>query len=357
MKKITKTLMNIVGLVAMAVSLSTSAALIVHDSYYGNVAMSSDGFGSSSDSGTISASVEAGSTVLAAYLYTATQGSDSTPTVLLNGTAVSFGPEVTNTSILDSYLGMHRANVTSIVKSIIESGPGGIYNFSIEETVGGPYVDGSGLVIVYENSALPLASVGLLDGFSAVTGDSTSINFANPLDPTDPGFFAEMVLGIGFSCCDQASRVTINGELLTENAGNFDDGERADGALITFGSFADPFSPGLPGYEEDTERYSLVDFIDAGDTSIAVSTINPSENDNIFFAGFYVAGAAGFNEPPPVIPPVQPPVEPPPAPPVQPDPPLEPEPPLEPFVDISEPFTMSLLIAILLGMGFMRRTV
>ncbi len=356
MKKVTKTLMNVVCFLTMAVSISTSAALIVHDSYYGNVAMSSDGFGSSSDSGTISASVDAGSTVLAAFLYTTTQGSESTPTVLLNGTVVSFGPEVVNTS--QAQLGMHRADVTSIVKSIIESGSGGIYDFSIEETVGGAYVDGSGLVIVYENSALPLASVGLLDGFSDVTGDSTSINFANPLDPTDPGFFAEMILGIGFSCCDQASQVSINGELLTENAGNFDDGERADGALITFGSFNDPFSPRLPGYEEDTERYNLIDFISTGDTSITVNTLNPSGDDNIFFAGFYVAGAAGFNEPPPVVPPVQPPIQPPPAPPVEPPPvpPEEPTPPLEPFVDVTEPLTISLFMAILLGLAGRRRT-
>jgi hypothetical protein len=65
------------------------------------------------------------------------------------------------------------------------------------------------------------------------------------------------------------------------------------------GGFDDPFSPALPSYNDDHERYNLVPFIDLGDTSITVDTINASQNDNIFLALFYVAGLAGINEPPP----------------------------------------------------------
>jgi len=285
---------------AIALSASSYGALIPSSTYYGNVGMSTDGWGGSSNSGIVSASVDAGSTVVAAYLYTATQGSNSTPTVALDGVNVTFGPEVTNPSY--PHTGMHKADVTSIVKSTIDAGPGGIYDFSIEELVGGASVDGSGLVIVYENSSLPIASVGLLDGFSDILGDTTSINFASPLDPTSPGFFAEMVLGIGFSCCNQASDVSVNGTLITENAGGFDDGEnQANGSLITFGSFDDAYSPFMPSYAEDTERYDLTNYINVGDSSITVDTINPSVNDNIFFAGFYVSGEAGFNAPPPSV--------------------------------------------------------
>ena len=300
MQKSTTHLLKALSFSALALSASSYAALIPSATYYGNVGMSTDGWGGTSNSGVISASVEAGSTVLAAYLYTATQGSTFTPSVALDGVNVTFGPEVTNPSL--THTGMHKADVTSIVKSTIEAGPGGVYNFSIEELVGGADVDGSGLVIVYENSSLPVASVGLLDGFSDILGDSTSINFANPLDPTQPGFFADMVLGIGFSCCNQASDVSVNGTLITENAGGFDDGENlANGSLITFGSFDDAYSPFMPTYDEDTERYDLTNYINVGDTSITIDTINPSVDDNIFFAGFYVSGEAGFNAPPPSI--------------------------------------------------------
>jgi hypothetical protein len=139
-----------------------------------------------------------------------------------------------------------------------------------------------------------------LDGFSATGGDSTAINFAQPLDKTAPGFFAEMRLGIGFSCCNQQSTISVNGTVITTTAGNNDDGDAvADGALITVGGYDDAFSPMLPNYTADTERYNLVPQINNGDTSIAIRTSNPSRNDNIFLAVFHVAGEAGVNTPPP----------------------------------------------------------
>lgn len=273
-----------------------TASLIEFQSYEGNVAMSTDGWGGSSNAGVISASVTSGSTVLAAYLYTGTQGSNGIPTILLDGTSVSLGAEVVNTSY--PHTGSHRADVTSIVKSKIESGPGGVYDFDIEETVSGGQVDGSALVVVYENPLLALASIGIFDGFSAIGGDSTSINFADPLDPTDPSFFAEMILGINYSCCNQASTVEVNGSVVSNVAGNNDDGENvANGSLITVGGFDDPYTPSNPTYLQDHERYNLVPNISNGDTSIQVKTNNPSGDDNIFLAGFYVSGKATFNEP------------------------------------------------------------
>jgi hypothetical protein len=93
--------------------------------------------------------------------------------------------------------------------------------------------------------------------------------------------------------------VNVNGDLLTENAGNFDDGENeANGSLITVGGFDDPFSVANPSYADDRERYDLASFITKGDTKITVDTFNSSMDDNIFLAAFYVKGKAGFNEPP-----------------------------------------------------------
>ena len=77
------------------------------------------------------------------------------------------------------------------------------------------------------------------------------------------------------------------------------DDAAANGSLITVGGFNDPFSPMLPSYENDHERYNLVPFVTLGDTSINVFTRNPSTDDNIFLAAFYVSGIAGINEPPP----------------------------------------------------------
>ncbi len=295
----------LVGAAAILASGGAFASLTTFGSWTGNVGYSSDGFGSTSNSGTISASVPVGSEVLAAYLYTSTffNGSHAGVSATLNGSAVSFGGPVLNTDACCS-LSSARADVTSIVAPLINGGAGGVYNFSITE--GSSSQDGEALVVVYKNAALPTASFGLLDGFARTGGDSTSINFAQPLNPANPGFQAEMVLGIGFSASQfgQTSRVTVNNTLLTNVAGNNDDGAQvANGSLITMGGYDDAFSPINPAsYTQDHERYNLTSFITAGDTAIKVDTFNSSKDDNIFVAGFYVTGIAGFNEPPPVVP-------------------------------------------------------
>jgi hypothetical protein len=280
----------LVGIVLLSVP--TFASLTTLANYTGNVGYSSDGFGSLSQSGTISASVPAGSTVLAAYLYSA---SFYNPTaagvgVVLNGTNLGAGTFVYNGAVCCD-LGMTRWNVTSLLAPIINGGPGGIYNFMVEELDDSQ--DGEALVVVYSNPALGVSTVGILDGFSAAGGDSFTATFADPLDPTSPGFLAEMALGINFSCCGQRSNVSVNGTLITENAGNNDDGDEvADGSLITMGGFDDPYSPLLPSYSEDHERYNLSPYITMGDTSIVVRTNNPDNTDNIFLAVLQVSGEA-----------------------------------------------------------------
>jgi hypothetical protein len=289
--------------VAAIVSASNaSASLAPFQSFVGKYALSTDGFGSTSESGVISASVPAGSTVVAAYLYSATNNTNNVPAVSLNGNLATFGPAVSNATACCN-LKSYRADVTSLVASVINGGGGGIYNFNVRE--GGAsttQIDGEALVVVYSNPSLPEATVGLLDGFASVTGDTTNINFATPLNPAGPGFFAEMSLGISFSCCDtQRSTIKVNDLLLTQNAGNYDDGlQLSNGSLITVGGFDDALSSGGDNYANDGERYNLASFVASGDTTIKVDTVNASRDDNIFFAGFYVSGKAGINEEPPV---------------------------------------------------------
>ena len=283
---------------AMAAAGSAHAALTTFQSFVGNYGVSTDGWGSLSQQGSIQASVPAGATVVAAYLYTSTFnfGAPFSPGGSLNGSAVNYAANLgTIPAPACCNLTAYRADVTSIVKPVIDGGAGGIYNFGITET--DARQDGSALVVVYQDASLAVSTVGILDGFSRVDGESTTINFAQPLDPAAAGFFAEMRLGIGFSCCDQRSRVEVNGALLTENAGNNDDATEAlgNGNLITVGGFDDPFSNGA-SYANDRERYDLVPFINDGDTAINIRTINASRDDNIFLAVFHVAGEGTIDD-------------------------------------------------------------
>ena len=275
------------------------AALTTFQTFVGNVGVSTDGWGGTGSSGGISAMVPAGATVRSAYLFTSTNNNGGSLQGIggtLAGSAVSFD---TNLGTIPApaccALTAGRTDVTSIIKPLIDGGPGGLYNFQITES-NSAIQDGEALVVVYDLPSLPFSTVGILDGFAQTTGDSASITFANALDPAAPGFFAEMRLGIGFSFNNQSvrqtSRVLVNGDLLTENAGNFDDGAGANGALITVGGFDDPLSPALPTVAQDKERYNLVPFVDAGDTSINIRTFNSSNDDLIFLSVFHVSGEA-----------------------------------------------------------------
>lgn len=286
---------------AMAAAGSAHAALTTFQTFVGSYGVSTDGWGSVSQQGSIQASVPVGASVVAAYLYTSTFGNPSLAGVggTLAGQAVNYS---TNLGTIPAPaccdLTAARADVTSIVKPLVDGGPGGVYNFGITETSSAQ--DGSALVVVYQLASLSTSTVAILDGYSRVDGESTTFNFGQPLDPSAPGFAAEMRLGIGFSCCNtQRSTVTVNGDLLTENAGNNDDSadpSLSNGNLITVGGFDDPFSNGA-SYANDRERYNLVPFISAGDTSINIRTINASRDDNIFLAVFQVSGEATVCDP------------------------------------------------------------
>jgi hypothetical protein len=285
------------GVLAMA---PAHAGLTAFQTYTGKVGYSSDGFGSTSQNGVISASVPAGSTVLAAYLYTSTFSNAAFSGVgaILDGNAVGFSPFAANPTACCN-LRAGRADVTSIIKPLIDGGPGGVYNFNISEDSSSQ--DGEALVVIYSNPTLGISTVGILDGFASSTGDTTTLTFAAPLDPLAPGFVAEMALGIGFSCCNsQSSTVKVNGTTITTNAGNNDDGvgSISNGQLITVGGFDDAYSSLMPSYADDHERYNIAGYITAGDTSIQIDTINASLDDNIFLSILQVTGEARINDVP-----------------------------------------------------------
>ena len=294
---ISRKLLLCAGAMVAFASSPASAALTLFDSYTGNYGLSTDGGGGDGPY-TVSAEIPADAVITAAYLYQATWGVTGSQPMTFNGNAVTFDTFTPNDTACCS-LGSSRADVTGIVASAYDSTSGGIFTFDISEGNSGN-TDGVALVVVFQSASLPNQTVAILDGFASVTGDTTTINFANPLDPNAAGFTADIRLGIGFSCCGQRSTVDVNGERLTSNAGNRDDGGAdQNGRLITVGGYDDPFAPVDPSYATDTERYDLTPFISAGDTSIVLNTANSSQDDNIFLLAGVFTGIAGVNEPPP----------------------------------------------------------
>jgi len=284
---------------------SAQAGLIGAGIYNGNVGLSVDAVGSNnSPVGSIQATIPAGATIRKALLYAAgtpypwysdsprTVGDYNGAGITLAGTPVTnfsriVGATSTRADIGKFYTGV--ADVTDLVRTLATGGPDYDWTYT-EGQLLNSRIDGGVLAIVYEDPSLPLGSVVLLDGGQNTGGETTVVSLGEPLgDVTDPGFFADMGLAISFSTGGgQRSEITVNGTRLTSAAGGYDDGIYGDGGLITAGGIGDSnTNPADPSdiAAADDELYSLVPFLQTGDTSFSIFTVNPTNDDNIFFMG------------------------------------------------------------------------
>jgi hypothetical protein len=298
------------GLLGAALPVDATLTLLQPDAevpatFVGRGGVSTDGLGQFQAGGTIQAEVPAGSAVEQAYLYGAYTYS-FTPDEA--GRTIDFGGEMVITQDLgpdpSTSFTTSRADVTDIVAAEVGSG-GGVFDFVVNNDPSG--LEGVALVVIYSNPDLPTTTVAIADGESTNSGDSFSFGFATPLEPDRPGFTATLAVGSGFSyqsgvaghACggDQFSIITVNAEPLSSCAGNFDDGEAGNGALITVGGVGDstdnPADPLATDSGEDDELYDLVPFLEEGDTEIEFTTSNPSSDDNLFLAVLSIGQAAG----------------------------------------------------------------
>ena len=314
------------GLLAGIACSPASAQLTPSFTWNGNGNWSLDAVGSNNTPvGDVQADVPVGSTVVKAFLYSsiytfnASNPSASVPNVTLDGTTYSGSdwtqlPPDSSVSVLDAY----RADVTAQMQAAIGGGSASEFNFSVTENSNNTGTDGEVLAIIYSNPADPAVTISFLDGSLSSTGATTTIHYASPLSGVgSPGFYEQMSLGDGFSFEDngvqQYSQVDVNGRRLTTSAGGDDDnvgggadGSGTNGNLITVGGIGDSTSnPDDPNAtpttnRSDDELYDLgqgdlansTPFVSNGDTTTTISTVNPSNNDNIFFLGLNITAQA-----------------------------------------------------------------
>jgi hypothetical protein len=295
---------------------SASANLNVFYTNVGNLKLSVDAIGTNQASGIVRAEKPAGATVSKAFLFAASTGdSDFVPPddeVTLDGNGVSWEAADTIPSDIASYDVV--SDVTSLVKPKLEAASPGLVDFTVSEA-DTDLMDGEILVVIFNDPNVRTNTIDLLYGAQSTFGDEYSIGLAEPLKS---GSAVTMGLGIsfGYQPDGQYSTVDVNGTRMTSSAGGQDDCFEKyavepdylnceNGTLITAGGIGDstddppePFATDLecigalgPAPRCDDELYNLKPFVAEGASTINVATLNPSNNDNIFFASLDLEAA------------------------------------------------------------------
>jgi hypothetical protein len=273
----------------------------------GHITLSSDGLGTMSDSGLLQVQKpSAGATVRAAYLAAASTGGSGYEILdgclTLNGGAVNWSAYASQPYPFLNYW----ANVTSLVATTLNAAPAGIVDLVVTEcnTYG---VDGEALYVIFDDPATTITRTAVIAfGAQLMAGDQFHIGFGQPVT-VDGNTVIEMGLADSYSyqvySC-QTSYIDVNGVRMTSAAGGNDDGDYADGALMTVGGIGDSRSnPADPNYfcgGDDTfyddELYNIAGYVNTGDTGVTVTTVNPDYTDNIFAAHLLLDFAAVIGE-------------------------------------------------------------
>lgn len=302
MKKVVLTAMVIMA-AAYAQAAMQASAVITGE----GVGMSIDGLGTS-DSGWIQAEIPANATIELAYLYSAAIWTRPNTPVTFAGTTLLPAGNRLDVGVRNGNIEMEecRWDVTAAVAAGYNSA-GGIFSFEVTESRDDyDYTpDGEILAVIYSVDGGDVMTAAIMDGELDPTGETFGVDLGQPYAGED----VIMSLGIsyGYQSPDvltQYTSVDINGQRLTSSAGGQDDGYAGNGGLITAGgvgdSLANPSPWSLPNGDPgmDDELYNLASFLGTGDTSFTVSTVNPSDNDNVFFLGLVTPGASTINPTP-----------------------------------------------------------
>ncbi|CCI13651.1 Parallel beta-helix repeat [Microcystis aeruginosa PCC 9806] len=292
MKKLTYSLLPLGITVGLCLNIAPASAGLIPQNVISNAALSIDGFGSTTNSGFIQANIPTGSTIQRAYLYAASVWSNPVHGVTFHGNTLSLG-SATILGPNQNPATTARWDVTSIIAS---SFTGGLQDFSILENGDN---DGAVLVVAYSNPSTQGFTSVILDGELSTGGDTSQFDFASAYTGGD--FLVSLASSYSRQPSGQATEIDVttnstNNRRLTSSAGGQDDGEGADGGLITVGGIGDsPTNPGplddpFDGPRIDDEYYNLAlgnsansaPFISPGDTFLRLKTVNPSNDDNVF---------------------------------------------------------------------------
>ena len=129
---------------------------------------------------------------------------------------------------IDSYNAV--ANVTSIVKPVVDSWSAGLVPLTVAEGQNTSLYDGEILAVIMEDPGVNEArSLTLLYGAQNPLGDTFHVGLAEPIDKSNPSFALNLSLGIsyGYQPAGQYSIIEVNKKLMTSSAGGEDDSSKS----------------------------------------------------------------------------------------------------------------------------------
>jgi len=289
-----------------------SSALAPLINLIGHLSISVDGFATNNPAGgPINVQKSPGATVRQALLFAASTGfTRYVPVngdVTLDGSPVSWDSAHTISNSISSYNVL--ADVTSMVKPKLDAAQAGITAFTVAEPNNTFDIDGEILAVIFDDPTVTVnKSITLLYGAQNTTGDTFNVALTQPINKADPNQQLTFGLGISFGyqapgVLDQYSLIDVNGSRLSSSAGGQDDCDQkyaaipdfpscGNGALLTVGGLGDSTSNPVDANATpqdacvprcDDELYDLMPFVASGDTSFTIHTVNPSNDDNIFF--------------------------------------------------------------------------
>lgn len=266
----------------------------------GRLKTSIDGLGTINGTGNLQVEKPAGAKVVAAFMTLAgTSGTANLAApsdVSLNGQAVSFSHKASVTSA--TQFGNFFAEVTDIIKPTIDASGAGLIDVAVNEGAGQTSYDGSSLIVIFDDPNTLYSSVVIAFGASKTAGDSFSLSFpalnANELTghrvSVGIGYGYQVSSGMQSSTIDITTSSQVSSSRIAEYAGSFDDGQAANGALVTVGGIGDSVTNPTIGapYSDpaDDELYNLGAFLSQGDTDLTIKTRNATGDDNLFQAVF-----------------------------------------------------------------------
>ncbi|TRT85112.1 MAG: PEP-CTERM sorting domain-containing protein [Microcystis aeruginosa Ma_AC_P_19900807_S299] len=292
MKKLTYSLLPLGITVGLCLNIAPASAGFIVREVIPDAALSIDGFGSTTNSGLIQANIPTGSTIQRAYLYAASVWDKPVYDVIFHGTTLPVSLAITLSPQLDNKATTVLWDVTDIIKSSVT---GGLQDFSIVEN---GQNDGAVLVVAYSNLSTQGFTSVILDGQLSTTGGTSQFDFVSPYTGGD--FLVSLASSYSRQPSGQFTQIDVttnstNNRRLTTSAGGQDDGEGADGGLITVGGIGDNPANVAPTAKPmdtnlDDEYYNLAlgnsanpaPFILPGDTFLRLTTQNPTEDDNVF---------------------------------------------------------------------------